>query len=332
MPATIKDVARAVGMSVATVSRALNGFENVLPETRERVLEAARKLHYSPSGAARSMVLRRTDTIGALLPDLHGEFFSELIRGIDAAARSRGLHLLLSSSHGNADETAAAIRAMNGRVDGLLVMSPHVDADFLAQNVPPSLPAVLMNAGVSASRHPVFAIDNYGGALAMTRHLLASGHRRIAFLGGPDENFEARERQRGYVDGLGAAQPAQLLPGDFTEACAAATATRLAAMPAAERPDAIFAANDAMAVALLAGFTAAGLRVPQDIAIAGFDDIPLARYVNPALTTMRVPIAQLGSQALDALTRQIEAGADAAPQPEVLMPVELVVRQSCGAR
>lgn len=331
MPATIKDVARAVGMSVATVSRALNGFENVLPETRERVLEAARKLHYSPSGAARSMVLRRTDTIGALLPDLHGEFFSELIRGIDAAARSRGLHLLLSSSHGNADETAAAIRAMNGRVDGLLVMSPHVDADFLAQNVPPSLPAVLMNAGVSASRHPVFAIDNYGGALAMTRHLLASGHRRIAFLGGPDENFEARERQRGYVDGLGAAQPTQLLPGDFTEACAAATATRLAAMPA-ERPDAIFAANDAMAVALLAGFTAAGLHVPQDIAIAGFDDIPLARYVNPALTTMRVPIAQLGSQALDALTRQIEAGADAAPQPEVLMPVELVVRQSCGAR
>jgi LacI family transcriptional regulator len=148
MPATIKDVARAAGVSVATVSRALNGLDNVLPDTRQRILDAARELRFTPSGAARSLITRRTDTIGALLPDLHGEYFSELIRGIDQAARARGLHLLVSSSHGDADEAAAALRAMNGRVDGLLVMSPHADGDFLQHNLPGRLPAVLLNTGL----------------------------------------------------------------------------------------------------------------------------------------------------------------------------------------
>src|SRR5207244_944177 len=128
----------------------------------------------------------------------HGEFFSELIRGIDQAARARGLHLLLSSSHDDADEAAAALRAMNGRVDGLLVMSPHADDDFLFQNLPPNLPAVLLNSGVRSPTQPVFAVDNFGGARAMTEHLVRSGRRRIAFLGGPAANFEARERERGY--------------------------------------------------------------------------------------------------------------------------------------
>ena len=136
MASTIRDVARVAGVSVATVSRALNGATNVLPETRERILQAARELRFTPSGAARSLITRRTDTIGALLPDLHGEYFSELIRGIDQAARARGLHLLLSSSHGDAHEAAAALRAMSGRVDGLLVMTPHADADFLQHKVP----------------------------------------------------------------------------------------------------------------------------------------------------------------------------------------------------
>lgn len=174
-PATIKDVARVAGVSVATVSRALNGAENVLPDTRQRILDIARDLRYAPSGAARSLITRKTDTVGALLPDLHGEFFSELIRGIDQAARARGLHLLLSSSHDDADEAAAALRAMNGRVDGLIVMSPHADDDFLSRNLPPNLPAVLLNSGVRRPTQRVFAVDNFGGARAMTEHLVAQG-------------------------------------------------------------------------------------------------------------------------------------------------------------
>lgn len=327
--ATIKDVAREAGVSVATVSRALNGAENVLPHTRQRILDVARELRYAPSGAARSLITRKTDTVGALLPDLHGEFFSELIRGIDQAARARGLHLLLSSSHDDADEAAAALRAMNGRVDGLVVMSPHADDDFLAQNLPHNLPAVLLNSGARRPAQRVFAVDNFGGAREMTEHLVRSGRRRIAFLGGPQANFEAQERERGYRAGLGRAARPWVLAGDFSEAGGQRAAAALLALPPAERPDAVFAANDIMAIGLLGALQAGGVRVPEDIALAGFDDIPIARYVSPALTTMHVPIAALGSQALDALADALDgsaAGADA-----TVMPVQLVVRRSCGA-
>ena len=329
-PATIKDVARVAGVSVATVSRALNGAENVLPHTRQRILEVARELRYAPSGAARSLITRRTDTIGALLPDLHGEFFSELIRGIDQAARSRGLHLLLSSSHDDAHEAAAALRAMNGRVDGLIVMSPHADDDFLSQNLPRALPAVLLNSGVSEPTQRVFAVDNYGGARVMTEHLVGTGRRRIAFLGGPAANFEARERERGYRAGLAPGVRPWLLEGDFSEAGGQRAAAALLALPAAERPDAVFAANDIMAIGLLGALQAGGVRLPEDIALAGFDDIPVARYVSPALTTMRVPIAALGSEALDALADALESPQSLTADSTV-MPVQLVVRRSCGA-
>ena len=351
MPATIKDVARAAGVSVATVSRAMNGADNVLPTTKARILEAARSLRFTPSGAARSLITRRTDTIGALLPDLHGEYFSELIRGIDQAARARGLHLLVSSSHGNADEAAAALRAMNGRVDGLLVMSPHADADFLSDNLPGSLPAVLINTAVDSPGHAQFAVDNFGGAEAMTRHLATSGRKRIAFIGGPDGNHEAAERLRGYRAGLANAQKqakksvkdaqrAELLfDGDFSEASGWLAGRRM--VQAKQRPDAVFAANDMMAVGCLAALAEAGLRVPDDIAVGGFDDIPIARYVTPSLTTIRVPIAALGAAAMDALFRALgqaggksadrQPGLPAMPEPvSVVMPVELVVRSSCG--
>lgn len=330
-PATIKDVAREAGVSVATVSRALNGAENVLPHTRQRILDVARELRYAPSGAARSLITRKTDTIGALLPDLHGEFFSELIRGIDQAARARGLHLLLSSSHDDADEAAAALRAMNGRVDGLVVMSPHADDDFLSQHLPHNLPAVLLNSGVRQAPQPVFAVDNFGGARAMTEHLVRGGRRRIAFLGGPAANFEARERERGYRAGLPAGTPPWLLAGDFSEAGGQRAAAQLLALPAPERPDAVFAANDIMAIGLLGALQAGGLRLPEDMALAGFDDIPVARYVSPALTTMRVPIAALGAQALDALADALDAPVADGPAAATVMPVQLVVRRSCGA-
>lgn len=328
MPATIRDVAKAAGVSVATVSRALNGAGRVLPETRERILAAARELRFTPSGAARSLITRRTDTIGALLPDLHGEFFSELIRGIDQAARARGLHLLVSSSHGDADEAAAALRAMNGRVDGLLVMTPHADAEFLARNLPGSLPAVLINTGAESPGHARFVVDNVGGAQAITRHLAAAGRRRIAHIAGPEGNEEAADRLRGYRAGLRAGQQETVVAGDFSEASGWSAGRRLAQLK--PRPDAVFAANDMMAVGCLAALAEAGLRVPEDVAVAGFDDIPIARYVSPSLTTVRVPIAALGAAALDAVAQAIESPESAAAHTRVL-PVELVVRRSCGA-
>lgn len=330
MSATIRDVAKAAGVSVATASRALTGSTQVLAETRDRVEKAAAALRYAPSGAARSLIRRRNDTVGALLPDLHGEYFSELIRGIDQAARAQGLHLLLSSSHGDANEAAAALRAMSGRVDGLLLMSPHADADFLHRHLPPSMPVVLVNAGVQPEGTRAFSVDNFGGALAMTAHLVAQGHRRIAFLGGPSGNVEARERERGYRAGLAPHQKPWLFQGDFSEAAGQRLGTQLAAMPVHERPDALFCANDAMAIACMGALTAAGLRLPHDLALAGFDDVPTARYLYPALSTVHVPIAALGARALDALVEAMQPAAAAkAPAPPAVMPVRLVTRQSC---
>jgi len=325
--ATIKDVARAAGVSVASVSRALNGHESVTVETRERILRAAGELRYVPHAGARSLITRRTDTVGVLLPDLHGEFFSELIRGMDQAARASGLHLLISSSHGSASEAALALRTLQGRVDGLLVMSPHADTRMLASNLPATLPTVLVNTRVASGDYAALSVDNYGGASAMMRHLLGRGFRRIAFIGGPGNNFDADERLRGYRDVLaetGASE--RLFDGDFSEDSGYRAGLLIAALR--ERPDAIFAANDMMALGCLFALTEAGLAVPDEIALAGFDDIPIARFVTPPLTTVRVRIAELGRLALERLAAIIETG-HAPPAAEPLA-CDLIVRNSTG--
>jgi LacI family transcriptional regulator len=325
---TIKDVARRANVSVATVSRALNGHENVAEAVRRRVLSIADELRYIPHHAARSLSSRRTHTIGVVLPDLHGEFFSELMRGIDQAAREHGLHLLVSSYHGNPQEQGAALRAMRGRVDGLLVMSPYVgDTGFLSDNLVPALPAVLINTHLMPDGFGVLSIDNYGGARAMMRHLLDGRRRRIAFIAGPDDNFDAHERLRGYRDALAEALPDAepwVLAGDFNESSGHHAGRELLATK--QRPDAVFAANDMMALGCLFAFNQAGLRVPADIALAGFDDIPLARYVHPALTTMRVDIAALGGRAMRELQQRFDASAQPVQAP-LLVP-ELIVRES----
>lgn len=329
---TIKDVARRANVSVATVSRALNGHQNVAETVRSRIFAIASELKYSPHHAARSLSSRRTHTIGVVLPDLHGEFFSELIRGIDQVAREHGLHLLVSSYHGHPEEQGAALLAMRGRVDGLLVMSPYVgDADFLTDNMSTSLPAMLINTHLPEAGFGVLSIDNYEGARTMTRHLIDEGYRRIAFIAGPDNNFDAHERLRGYREALTQALPnAQpwVLPGDFDEASGHRAGHVL--LESQQRPDAVFAANDMMALGCLFAFNQAGLRVPDDIALAGFDDIPLARYVHPTLTTMRVDIADLGARAMRALLDRLRNTVPAAT-PTLLAP-QLVVRQSTGGK
>jgi LacI family transcriptional regulator len=323
-------VARRARVSIASVSRTLNSTGSVTPEIRERVLRAARTLRYSPHGAARSLITRRTHAVGLLLPDVHGEYFSELIRGVDRAARARGLHLLVSSSHDDAAEASAALRSMNGRVDGLLAMSPQIEAGFLEEAVPTGLPTVLMNTRQGGGNWPVYIIDDFGGARAMTDHLIASGRRRIAHIRGPDYNFEAGERLRGYQAALIAAhaQAGRLVHGDFTEAAGYLAGRALAQDP--DRPDAVFAANDMMAVGCLFALSEAGIRVPQDIALGGFDDIPFARYVSPPLTTVRVDIATLGRRALERLAALIEEPQRGKAATETLS-VELVVRASSGA-
>lgn len=330
MAVTIKDVAREANVSVASVSRALNGSANVTEVTRRRILGVAERLRYVPHSAARSLITRRTSTVGALLPDLFGEFFSELIRGIDLAARARGLHLLVSSSHGNPSEAATALRAMQGRVDGVLVMSPHVDAKFLSEHLAEGMPAVLINTVSHTNKYLTLNIDNYGGARSMTQHLLAGGYDSIAFIGGPAGNFDASERLRGFNDAIAeSTRPikSRILHGDFTEESGYRIGKRLSA--AGTLPRAVFAANDMMAIGLLLALNENGVRVPDDVALAGFDDIPIARFVDPPLTTVRVRIADLGRCALEQLAVELDLAVPSEAIDEE-PSCYIVVRASCG--
>lgn len=323
--ATIRDIARAADVSVATVSRTLNGFDNVAAATRDRILKIAGTLDYVPHSSARALSTRRTDTIGVLLPDLYGEFFSELIRGIDLAARARGLHLLLSSSHGDPLEAAAALRAMRSRVDAIILMSPQARKNLLGPGSVAGVPVVLLGSCPGSEAGPSFVIDNYAGAFEITRHLLQAGRRRIAFVAGPWDNVEARERLRGYraaLDQTGAAGAERIVDGDFCEESGRRAGQAIAG---AGLPDAIFCANDMMAIGCLEALREKGVRVPEDIALAGFDDIPISRYVNPPLTTAAVPIADIARQALECCADIIAGRAVA--NKRIFKP-ELVIRAS----
>lgn len=331
-PATIRDVAREADVSVASVSRVLNGVGVVNEPTRQRVLQAVDLLKYVPHSGARSLSTSRTDTVGVILPDLFGEFFSELIRGMDVAARAHGLHLIVSSSHDDADEVSAAVRSMRGRVDGLIVLSPYLNAASLTASLAGRTPVLLMNGGAMDAARPSIVIDNRAGAMTAVEHLLNLGRRRIAHISGPSGNLEAEARLAGYAEALaGSGVIAQVLDGDFTQGSGHRAVTRMLA--SGERPDAIFAANDMMAVGALLALQEAGVRCPEDVAVVGFDDVPIAELVRPALTTLRIDIAGVGKHAMERLVGLIQspdASGGGEPNNEILRPT-LVVRGSSTA-
>lgn len=323
---TIRDVAREAEVSIASVSRVLNNLGSVSDGTRERILQVAERLRYFPHEGARSLTRQQTSAIGLILPDLHGEFFSELLRGADAAARAVGFHLLVSTTHGNVEEAISAIRAMRGRVDGLLLMSPHVDSQFAEQHLPRDFPVVFLNTQPAAGAN-VVSVDDYAGAMTMVRHLSEVGRNRIAHITGPAGNSDAAERLRGYRDACAhKVAPDFVFQGDFTVEAGRAAGRAFAALD--PRPDAVFAANDLMAAGCMEALAECGMNIPEDIAVGGFDDVPLARFLSPPLTTMRTDVARFGRMAIEQL---VTAMGDSAmpPKADPIIPL-LVVRQSCG--
>ena len=327
--ATIKDVAREAGVSVATVSRVLNDSALVSQATRETVRRVADRLNYWPNGAARSLITNRTHAIGALLPDLFGEFYSEVLRGMDLAARKTGLHLLVSSSHADTQEVVAALRMMRGRIDGVIVMAPDVDARAAVQDTAVDFPLVLIDPGRGLEGRDTLSIANVQGARAVVEHLIGLGHRRIAIITGPERNIDAHERLEGYRAAMksGGEWSAELeLVGDFTEPSGYEATGRMLQM--AQRPSAVFAANDYMAIGVLGALSDAGLRVPEDMAVTGFDDIAMARYLNPPLTTVHVDAFRLGERAVE---RLLAIGHDGAQPGHEELPTRLVIRGSCGS-
>lgn len=325
--ATVRDVAREAQVSVASVSRALNGMSSVTAETRDRIRAVADQLGYVPHAGARSLSLSRSNVIGAVLPDLHGEFFSELIRGMDRATVARGYQMLFSTMHADLELARHAILAMNGRVDGLILMAPQFTAVRLAALLPPLTPTVLINS-VELHDRDSLRIDNRRGAAAMTRYLLQSGRRSILHISGPADNIDAQQRCEGVRDAFEDTAP-DLAPiiveGDFRQESGARAAEEVLRNGAAI--DAIFAGNDDMALGALWALRTGGKRVPEDIAVAGFDDVPLARYLG--LTTMRVPVEQIGDGAVSRLLEHLE-GKTMEKVSRFVTP-ELVLRETTGA-
>lgn len=331
MKSTIKEVAERAGVSIATVSRVFNNSSVVVEETKQRILLAAEELQYVPNHVARSLITRKTESIGMVLPDLYGEFFSELIRGVDERIQFENYHLVVSSSHNKRVEIQAALQTMSGRVDGLIVMSPDVDAKTLNINLPSQLPVVLLNCSVDDHSRDSINIDNAGGAYNIVKHLIQHRHSRIAIIRGPESNNDSTLRYNGFLRALEEAkiqhEPVLEFAGDFTEEAGYKAAKQWIMLK--NRPSAIFASNDTMAIGAMTALQENGISIPDDIAIVGFDDIPISRYIHPKLTTVHISINAMGIQAAEMLLHAIQNPEDHQTQQKIV-PTQLAIRESCG--
>jgi DNA-binding LacI/PurR family transcriptional regulator len=330
------DVAKIAGVSHQTVSRVLNDHPNVRPETRERVLEAIAKLGYRRNLSARALVTRQTNTLGVVAFDttLYGP--ASTLFGIEQAARDAGYFVSIVSlktiTRRNIDEALGYLAEQ--AVDGLIVIAPQRTAAEALAGLPSTLPAVAVEGG-EAGTLPVVAVNQVEGARLATRHLLDLGHSTVWHVAGPSDWLEAEGRVRGWRDILeeaGAPVP-KLLHGDWSPRSGyeagrqlAETARRRTGHPF----DAVFVANDQMALGMLRAFGEAGIRVPDDVSLVGFDDIPEAEFFSPPLSTVRQDFTEVGRRSIDMLLAEIENGAHRGDGRQAIVPPELVVRASSG--
>lgn len=340
-PSTIRDVAKLAGVSTATVSRALRGGAGVDPATRKRVEVAARSLRYRPSGVARSLKLRSTQTIGLIVTDIENPYFPLIVRAIEDAAQSRDYSVILADGRRDVMREIRSLELLAGRdVDGLLIASAAITEHHHSWIDDRPCPVVVINSGSFAADVPAVLSDNVEGGRLATEHLLGLGHRRLAYISDSTTgNVAVRERLDGVRSAIeGSEAVVRVVAGDGHVEGAV-----LAGREALERwseTTALVCYNDLTAVGAMRAIRSAGLRVPRDVSVVGFDDIELAPYVEPPLTTVRQQTDEIGRWAVDTLIDAIAAGfepserhaADAherAVEP-VRIPVELVVRDSTG--
>jgi DNA-binding LacI/PurR family transcriptional regulator len=306
------DVARAAGVSEMTVSRVLNGSASVRPATRDRVLDAMREFDYRPNPAARALVTGRTSTVGVVSMDstLFGP--ASTLFGLEQAAHAAGYVVTVASVRDLTRESIAGAvdRLHRQGVEGVLVIAPHVAAQTALRQVPKTLPLVVVEAGTGGG-FPVVAVDQTTGARLATEHLLGLGHRTVWHLAGPADWLEAQARERAWsaaLEAAGAPVP-QVLRGDWSARSGYRLGREVAAQAAATAGSvtAVFAGNDQMALGLLRALDEAGLRVPDDISVVGFDDVPEAEFFIPPLTTIRQDFDEVGKRGMALLLAQMQA-------------------------
>ncbi|HEX3049931.1 MAG TPA: LacI family DNA-binding transcriptional regulator [Aggregatilineaceae bacterium] len=327
---TILDVAREANVSYSTVSRVLSGFEFVKESTKQRVLEAVDHLGYVVNPQARSLAGGKSRVIGLLVPALDNGYINEIVRGIDAELNKLDYDLLLYTTHrDNGKEASYAVKLTKGLADGLLLIVPLLDNTYTETLQAQSFPYVLVDQGAPNS----FIVDctNWQGAYDATQYLIQLGHKRIGFITGLMALISAQDRLDGYrtalLDNGIKFDPDLVHVGNYTHSGAEQPTHQLLDLPVP--PTAIFAANDLSAFGTLEAVRARGLRIPEDISIMGFDDIPQCLLAYPQLTTIHQPLEQMGHMAARMLVEQIEN--PELPPRHITLATKLVIRNSCQA-
>jgi LacI family transcriptional regulator len=325
-PSTLIDVAREAGVSPSTVSRILNGTAKVSDEKRQAVLKAIARNNFAPNLMAQALKKGRSHTIGIVVQDIASPFFDEILHGVDDGLKGTGYASVIVSGHWNAAEEADRIRLLLARkVDGIVLLSGRMDDDTVLQFARQK-PIVSTGRALATRQALGFKLDNEQGAWMAVRHLIELGHRRIAFVSGPANNVDAAARLQGYQRALREADidldPALVVAGDFHENSGLLAVNQL--LDARQPFSAVFAANDQSAYGVRLALYRKGIRVPDDISLVGFDDLPGSAYTTPPLTTVKQPLYDMGLAATHALLSLINGEAASASIP----PLELIVRET----
>lgn len=324
--ATLKEVAIKAGVSIATASCALNNSPKVSEKTKIRILEAAKELDYSPNKIARNLKKQKTETIGLFLSDLGGPFYSELIRGVQEVAIMNGYDMIVCSTYGGVKSTAYSFLKEKA-VDGAIVLAADITDEQLKSVSRKNFPIVLLDRELKSENIYNVLINNKNGAYDAANHLISKGHKNIGCVLGPIDSYDANERYDGFLEAISdnglSTNPSYIVRGGFTEE-GGYQAVRIM-LSSNKPPDAIFCTNDEMAIGAIKAIKEKKFKIPQDIALMGFDDIKLASYVRPALTTIGHPKYEWGTTAALLLFQLLNDGFDG---DNIVLPTELIVRKS----
>lgn len=332
-PATIKDVADFAGVSRATVSRVINNHPYVADDVRDRVHDAMRALGYQPNRSAQRLRANSSDLLGLIIPDIQNPLFQSIVRGVEDAAYAHQMNVILCNTDDNPDKQKAYLRVMQAEhAAGLIVVPTHPgDGSVLAPVRAAGIPMVFLDRDVTDFESDTVKVDNERGAYLAVQHLTRLGYHRIGIIAGTQSLTPGHERLRGAMNALAAAQlepdTAWVKVGNFRIESGYELAYEL--MQAANPPEALFVCNSLMTLGALRALHELGVRIPDEVALVGFDDMPWAGDLNPPLTAVAQPGYELGQQAVELLLKRF-AQPDA-PYRKVILQPRLIVRQSCGA-